>query len=450
MKHGKKILIYKIVCFAFAFLLLLIPARHFSHTEIRILAIVLGIDGNAGDVTVSAQLAVPVAQNGDGKASTVAKANGGSLGEALENLQIGLGRRIDYGHLSTVVIGKDTKLPDLKDFISHLLSSDTVGPGAYLAYSDATPAYEFIAEAQNLGESSDAELGNFITFSRSDNHVTTTTALKFLQTLHSSSGAAFMPCVKVSSGDDGGGVGKGRGGSGSEDTALKQQNDTNDITPEQEKELQEQKEEKQQSSDEQSGGDGKKNEQGEESGGESGSGGGSGEQMQKAKLVSSESLAVYGGNGEEPMILSSLVTRGVVLIDKYSDYGLFELRNVLIDGQTVASVSALLDGKTVRKSVRRVGEENILTYKVHLKLRLTDSRICDNPHFYDKLKNALVKDFESVIKNNILSAVDYSKQSGVDYLGIRDIFRKFCRKGFENFDLGSVTVNVNAKVTIKE
>ena len=450
MKHSKKILIYKIVCFTFAFLLLLIPARHFSHTEIRILAIVLGIDGSAGDVTVSAQLAVPVAQNGDGQASTVAKANGGSLGEALENLQIGLGRRIDYGHLSTVVIGKGTKLPDVKDFISHLLSSDTVGPGAYLCYSNATPAYEFISEAQNLGESSDAELGNFITFSRSDNHVTTTTALKFLQTLHSSSGSAFMPCVKLNSGDEeGGGVGKGRGGMGSEDTALRQQTDTNTPTPEQQKELEQQKEDRQ--SGEESGEQGKNSKQGEqgEEGGESGEQGGGQEQIKKAKLVASENLAVYGGS-DDPIILSSLVTRGVVLVDKHSDYGLFELRNVLIDGQTVSSVSALLDGKSVRKSVKRINDENILTYKVHLKLRLTDSRICDNPHFYDKLKNALISDYESVIKNNILLAVEYSKQSGVDYLGLRDSFRKFCRKGFENFDLSTVTVNVVPKVTIKD
>lgn len=96
MKRSKKILIYKLSCFLFAIVLLLLPQRALPQSDIQVLATVLGIDGTGGNVTVAAQLAVPVAQSGDGKASTVAKATGGSISEALENLEIGMGRRVNF------------------------------------------------------------------------------------------------------------------------------------------------------------------------------------------------------------------------------------------------------------------------------------------------------------------------------------------------------------------
>ncbi len=446
----------------------MLPQRSLPQSDIQVLATVLGIDGTNGDVMVSAQLAVPVAQTGDGKASTVAKATGGSISEALENLEIGMGRRVNFGHLSTVAAGKGMLLSDIKEFVSYLMSSGKVGPGAYLVYCAQSTASDFIEQAQKMGESSDAEVGNFIAFNKSGNHVTTATALKFLQTLHSTSGAACLPCVQLEDensdseqGDTS--VGEGRGG-GSDSQEQGEENGSQ--TSEKRKSEQEGKEaeksggenaqnEEQSGDEKESGGSSAKNSQdengdsgsGKASNGKKSSGGNGG--GEKKKLVAADSIAVYGGDKEEPTVLNTLATRGVVWQDTHSNYGLVELRNVLIDGQTVPSVSARLAGKSVKKSVKVINGENVLTYKIKVKLKLDDSHLCVNPDFFGILKDKLEKEFESVIRNNLAFAVQTSKETGIDFLGIRDRFHKFCRKGAHNFDLTAVVVHIEPKVIIQ-
>ncbi|MDE7395313.1 MAG: hypothetical protein K2M95_04260, partial [Clostridiales bacterium] len=60
MKRDNRIRIYKIGCLLFAALLLLLPQRTVPYSDVRVLATVLGVDEENGQVTVSAQLAVPV------------------------------------------------------------------------------------------------------------------------------------------------------------------------------------------------------------------------------------------------------------------------------------------------------------------------------------------------------------------------------------------------------
>lgn len=402
MRRSKKILICKIACVLFAAVVMFLPQRGQPYSDIRVLATVLGIDGSSGDVKVSAQLAVPVAQGSDGQASTVIEGSGGSLAEALENLEIGLGRRIDYGHLSTVAIGKDMRLSDIKPYVGCLLSSGKAGPGAYLVYCPESEAAEFIRSSEQMGESSDAELGNFISYSKSGNHVSTITVLQFLQGLNSSSHAAFVPCVATE--DDEQGESKGSGGS--------------------------QGGEQQQGDEQQQGGS--------EKGGE-----------QKKKLVAADSVAVFGGQGDGATVLDSLTTRGIVWQDPNSDFGLTELRNAVIDGQEVPSVPARLVGKRVRRSVKHTDGENTFTYKIKIKLRLEDAQLLGNPLDYEIQRKALEKYFESMIENNIMSTVKMSKETGIDFLSFRETFRKYCKKGYESFDLSAVNVRVEAKVCIR-
>lgn len=386
----------------FAAVVTFLPQRSQSYSDIRVLATVMGIDGGVGKVTVSAQLAIPVAQGSDGQASTVLEASGGTLAEALENLEIGLGRRINYGHLSTVAIGKGMKLSDIKPFVGCLLSSGKAGPGAYLVYCHDSEAADFIRSAEQMGESSDAELGNFISYSKSGNHVSTITVLQFLQGLNSSSHAAFIPCIAAV-----------------DDTKDKgQQKDDGQDDPQQ------QDGEEQQSGGEKSGG-------------------------QTKKLVAADSVAVFGGDGDGATVLDTLTTRGVVWQDPNSDFGLVELRNAIIDGQEVPSVPARLIGKTVHRRVTVVGGENVFTYKMKVKLRLEDSQLLGNPLDYEIQRKALEKYFESMIENNIMSTVKISKETGIDFLSLRETFRKYCRSGYENFDLSTVTVNVDATVCIR-
>lgn len=450
MTRGKRILIYKIVCVLFAVTLLFLPQRGLPYSDIRVLATVLGIDGGDGNVEVSVQLAVPVAQNSDGKASTVAKASGGSLGDALENLEIGLGRRVDYGHLSAVAVGDGVMLVDLKNFLGYLLSSGKAGPGAYLVYCEKSSAGDFIQEAQDLGESSDAELSNYISYSKNENHVATTTVLRFLQTLHSTSSAAYIPCVRIEDENEQSIHGGNTAGSGSESKSTEQQDANEQSKKEQESKQEKEGESGEQDSQQQSGGQkesksggsGQQQEEGQ-NGGEKGGAGGS-----KKKLASSDSVAVYGGEEDGAKVLNSLLTRGVVWQDRYSHFGLVELRNVAIDGTDIPSISTRLSGKRVKRIASVQDGENVLTYKIKLKLEMDDAQICGNPLFYDKWKSVIEDEFATLVQNNIMLTVAASKETGVDFLGIKECFHKFCRKGYENFELSKVVVKVEADVNL--
>lgn len=429
MQRKKKIWIYKICCTVFAVVLLLLPQRGLPYSDIRVLATVLGIDGSAGNVTVAAQLAVPVAQNSDGDASTVAKASGGSLSEALENLEIGLGRRISYGHLSTVAIGQNMALTDMRDFVGQLMSSGKVGPGAYLVYSCHLPASEFIAQAQQLGESSDAELSTFISYNKTGNHVSTTSVLKFLQGLHSPSHAAFLPCVKLEdeNGKDQGNT-EGTAGGSSDQSGSQSDGQSDDKSEEQ--------------SAQSSGQSGDEEEEGTLKGGHEGD-------TQKRKLGAADTVAIIGGQSDKPLLLDPLTTRGIVWQDDTSDFGLVELRDVQLNGETVSSVSARLTGKQVKKRARVSEDENVLTYTVKVKLRLADTQIFSNLLFFKQQKKTLEKAFESLIENSLLRTVTASKETDIDFLGMRDVFYRQCRAGFDDFDLQKTVVKVDAHVTIQ-
>ncbi|MDE6397967.1 MAG: Ger(x)C family spore germination C-terminal domain-containing protein, partial [Clostridiales bacterium] len=223
---------------------------------------------------------------------------------------------------------------------------------------------------------------------------------------------------------------KGKSGDGAESDAQNKQSGES------------QEGEKQQGSGGQQGG-----QQDEQSGGQNGQK--SGGETEKKKLAAANTVVVYGGDENEAVMLDPLATRGIVWQDTHSDFGLVELRNMQLDGADVPAVSARLTGKKVTLKADRVGGENVFTYRIKVKLRLDDSKICSNPLFYNQWKNTLEQMYESVIQNNIMQAVAASKESNVDFLGIREYFHKFCRKGFDTFDLQSVTVKVNANVTIQ-
>ena len=430
MRRSKRILIYKLCCMVFAAVLLFLPQRGLPYSELRVLATVLGIDGGENGVSVSAQLAIPLAQGSDGQASTVAQATGGSLAEALENLEIGLGRRINYGHLSTVAIGTDTPLADMKMFVGCLMSSGKIGPGAYLVYCPESSASDFISQAQQMGESSDAELSGFISYSKSGNHVSTTTAIKFLQGLNSVSHAAFLPCVQLE--DDNGEESKKSKGTGSASDENGKASNEQSGTGKKE-------------SGGQSGGqnEDQKGGNGGESGGQNSGGG-----TQKKKLVAADAVAVMGGDAQTAVVLDTLTTRGIVWQDPTSDFGLVELRNVQIDGQEYPSLPARMTGKSVKKLVRVENGEIVFTYKIKVKLRLDDAQKFGNPLSYDKVKDTLEKEYESMIESNLLRTVAASKEANIDFLRLRDTFHKYCKKGFESFELSSVVVKVDAKVKI--
>lgn len=443
MQRSKKILLYKLCCALFAVVLLLVPHQRVPYSDLRVLVTVLGVDGNCGQVSVAAQLAVPVAQKSDAPGGTVAKAAGGSLSEALENLEIGLGRKMDYGHLCTVAIGQDVDIRALKEFTGYLLSSGKAGPGTYLVHCAENSAADFIDDIQTMGDSSDVELGSYVLFSKNGNHVSTTTLLRFLQTLNSTSNASFLPCVKLEDENKQPETGTG---SGSEQKSASQQDKDSD------KKEQSSKQKEDPSKQEESGGQSEKSqggnggeEQDESGGGQQGPGGG----QNGKKLLVADKIAVFGGDSDTAVLLDKLTAKGIVWQDEHSDFGLVELRNVRLDGADIPSVSARLTSKKVKVTAKMHGGEHVVTYRIKFKLRLDDAQICGNPAFYTKWKKAFESAFENSVQNSILRTVAASKESNIDFLGLREYFHKFCQKGFASFDLQNVIVRVKAEATIQ-
>ena len=405
MKRENRIRMYKIGCILFAALLLLLPQRNFPYSELRVLATVLGIDEENGRVTVSAQLAVPVADGSGGKPSTVASASGNSLGEALEHMEIGIGRRIEYGHLSTVALGKDMGYTAAKSAVSYLLASGKVGACAFLVYCPNSGAAEFLQDAQSLGDNSDAELGRYITYFKSDNHVSTVNVLQFLQSLSAASHTIFVPCVRLA--------------------------DSKTTNEESESPQGEQ----------QNGGQG-------EQGGEQSGGGQSGQSGdEEKKMVAADTVAVFGGGQDAPVVLDEHTTRGIVWQDGDSRFGLVELKNVTIDGQTEKSVTARLTSKRVRvKLTHKNG--NACVYKIKVKLKLESLQVLGTQVVQNERKKALEREFECMIDNNVAHAVAVSKERGLDFLELRTRFHQFCMKGYKTFDLPKTDVTVKASVKI--
>ena len=147
--------------------------------------------------------------------------------------------------------------------------------------------------------------------------------------------------------------------------------------------------------------------------------------------------------------MDNVVTRGLVWQDGNSDFGIIELRNVVLEGQTFPSITARIIGKNVRKTAKVRDGYNVLTYNIKLKVKLDDATVCANPLFYSGLKDTIAHEFESMIQSNLLYAAKVSKEEDVDFLQIREWFRKTCRRGYENFDLSAVEVEVVPSVTVK-
>lgn len=406
MKRDNRIRVYKIGCLLFAALLLLLPQRTVPYSELRVLATVLGVDEQDGRITVSAQLAVPVASGSGDKASAVASASGDSLGQALENMEIGIGQRIDYGHLGTIALGKDTDFTTAKSAVSYMLASGRVAACAYLVYCPSTSASDFIMQAQTLGDSSDAELGRYVSYLKNANPVSAVSVLQFVQSLGASSHTSYVPCVRLEEDKMQGG---GESGGQSEQQSGGQ-------------------------SEQQSGG---QNEQ-------QSSGGGQGEQK---KMVAANTVAVFGGGQNAPVLLDERTTKGIVWQDEDSRFGLVELKDVTIDGQTEASVTARLTSKKVRTKLS-YKNGNTCAYKIKVKLRLESTQVLGAQTKQRERKKALEREFERLIESSVMYAVAVSKERDLDFLELRARFHRFCTKGYKVFDLKSTAVSVKAEVKL--
>ena len=201
LSERKKLIIYKVLLFVFAFAVAFLPATASRNLEVnsRVVVEMLGVDGSDGGVEVTAQYVMPTETDG---ATTKDKVTveGKTLTEAVELLNTALGRRAELGQCSVVVVGSSLD----PSVLGTLLTATDVTADVYLTAA-TEKAKDLVGDMTDFMKKSGATDADFIAYSAKKAHIATVTLLNFLSDLDSASGTAFVPVVEMLESDGGGG-----------------------------------------------------------------------------------------------------------------------------------------------------------------------------------------------------------------------------------------------------
>lgn len=388
MIERKKLLIYKILLFAFAAFVAFMPSTVSRSSEVnsRVIVEILGIDGGQ-NVSVTAQYVMPSEQQGASGKDTVT-VSAPSLTEALESLNTALGRRAELGHCSMVVVGKDAP-PQL---LGTLMTATDVTADVYLAAAE-DKASELVGNITDFMTKTGATDADFIAYSAKKAHVATNTLLGFLSDLGSASRTAYMPVVEM-------------------------------IEP-----ADEQGEQGGEQSGEQSGG--------EEQSGKGGKGGEGGKSEQSGMKV--ERLALYGADARAG-IADKKAARGVAWLSAPVEKSVVTAQT---DGQLLSAVmlkkhtSIKIGGKKATVKIKAYIEPNGDAFN---KLNNGKADVMDE----------VKKSFAQVIEGEVRAAYTAGREYDCDPLFIDRQFYRYAPEYFKNgYARGLTDVAFDIEVVIK-
>ena len=397
MKTRKKLLIYKILVFVFAFFIAFLPSTTLRNKEVnsRVIVGILGLDG--GDkISITAQYVMPTEAQGTTGKDTVT-VEGETLDAAAEALNTALGRRVELGHCSMVIVGSETKPEQL----GSLLSATDITADVWMAAAEGK-AKDLIGDLTDFMKKTGATDADFIAYSARKAHIATNTLLGFLSDLNSASKTAYIPLVEMQSEpkEEGG----GSGGSG-----------------------------------ESSGGGSGGSQQG---GGESG-----GEKKEEQKGMKVEKLAVYGQNGRA-CILDSTSARGVAWVSAPVEKGTV-CSDVEFEGETIKGVCGRLLKK--RTSVKVDAKNSVATIKVKAYIEPHGDKF--NRLFAansKKADDALIKGYTDKILGEVQSAYRDCLSANVDPLFIgREAYRYHPDYYKNEYDYQSIEVKYDIEIALK-
>ena len=385
LTQRKKLLIYKVVLFVFAFVIAFMPSTATRNREVnrRVIVDIVGIDSSDMGVELSAQYVMPTETDGaTSKDKITVKAK--TVQEAAELLNTALGRRAELGHCSMVILG-DGVLPK---HISDLITATDITADVYLAAAKEK-ASELVGSITEFMKKTGATDADFIAYGAKKSHIATNTLLGFLSDIGSKSETAFAPLVEMieEEGSSSGGGSSGGGSSGESGGG---------------------------SSGSQSGG-----------GGGSSSSGGSGETGMKV-----EKLALYGKNGRVG-ILDSTAARGVAWVSSPEGNG------VISSGE--------FTGRIIKKksSIEVDGKNKSATVKVKASID-THSMYEEENEEVD-----LEKKFESEIKKELKSGYDDALTYGRDPMFILREMYRYAPDAAEHSSIDDIDVKFFVEVTVK-
>ncbi len=417
----KKLMIFKILLFLFAFIVAVMPATVSRSREVnsRVIVEMIGID--CGDkVTVTAQYVMPTETEGATSKDKVT-VDGKTLTEAVELLSTALGRRAELGHCSLVILGKDADSKTL----AALMTATDVTADVYLAAAE-DKAKDLVGDLTDFMKKTGATDADFIAYSAKKSHIATTTLLSFLSDVGSASNTAYVPLVQMieeqpsgggessGSGESGGSGGSGGGSSGGGE-----------------------------SSGGSGGGSGSSGSSNSSGGG--GSSGGSGGKESMGMTV--EKLALYGEDGRRG-ILETSAARGVAWVSAPVEKGVVTA-DVTVDGETVRNVSAILLKKS--SSVKIDAENKIANIKV--KATIAPKGDCFNSIISkksDEVTAAVKAGFADSIKKEVTAGFADAVACNSDPLFLVRQFYRFKPSVVENgLTVYDISVNVDVEVTLK-
>lgn len=401
MTTPKKLLIYKIAIFIFAFIVAFMPTTVSRSREVnsRVIVEILGLDGG-DEINVTAQYVMPTGEQGATSKDTVT-VGGATLEEAVETLSTALGRRAELGHCSMVIVGNDAG-PEL---LGTLMTATDVTADVYLAAAE-DKAEELVGQITDFMKKTGATDADFIAYGAKKSHVATNTLLGFLCDIGSASHSSFMPVVSMieseenksdSSQNGGEGGGKSKDGAGG-------------------------------GSSEKSGG-----------GDNGGSSGGSGMNVEK--------LALYSPQGRCG-ILDKNAARGVAWVSSPIEKGILTA-DVNVDGDNIKDVSARLLKKHV--DITTDAKNNAAKIKIRAIIEPRGDKFNRLDAKNSAAASMAIKDgFSQAVKSELIAAYESAAVCGCDPLFIGREFYRYAPDYFENgYNAKTVDVTFDVEIVIK-
>lgn len=399
MTTRKKLLIYKVLLFLFAFFIAFMPSTSLRNKEVnsRVIVGILGLDGGGEKVSLTAQYVMPSEAQGSTGKDTVT-VEGETLDEAAEALNTALGRRVELGHCSMVIVGKDAK-PEL---LGSLMTATDVAADVWMAAADGK-AEDLIADLTEFMSKTGATDANFIAYSARKAHIATNTLLGFLSDLGSASKTAYMPLVEMQSGkaseggdSSGGSSGDGKGGDSS-------------------------------------------------GGGDSGKGGESEGEQKTGMNV--EKLALYGESGRVG-ILDSTSARGVAWVSAPVEKGTV-CSDVEYEGETIKGVC----GRLLKKHSSVKVDQKTGTATIKIKAFIEPHGDKFNKLFAtnsSKANEALIAGYKKKIQGEVESAFGNSLAANADSLFIGREFYRYCPDYYKSqYSYNNIKIKYDIDIALK-
>lgn len=403
MTKQKQLLIYKILIFLFAAFIAFLPSTSLRSKEVnsRVIVGILGIDGGGDEISFTVQYVMPT-ESQDSTGKDVVTVKGETPDAAAEALNTALGRRVELGQCSMVIVGNETTPEQL----GTLLTATDITADVWMAAANGK-AEDLIGELTDFMKKTGATDADFIAYSARKAHIATNTLLGFLSDLNSASKTAYIPLVEMQSGG-----GESSGESGGKDSGSE-------------------------------GSDGG-------SGGSEGSGESSGGEQKKDEQKTGmkvEKLVVYGEYGRK-CVLDSNSARGVAWLCAPVEKGTV-CSDVEYEGKTIKGVCGrLLKKHTSVKVDEKTGEATI-KIKAFIEphgdkfnwLRTQNRK---------KAEQALVAGYKKEIQGEVESAYEDCLAIGADPLFIGREFYRYHPDYYETqYSYSDIKVKYDIEIALK-